>query len=382
MRRDGVGGVGAGDQDRRPRPGADLRIGCRLDAQQWRGDHVVALRAQRGGGALRVGLGAREQKPHVQSRTKKSAPPRALSSRPASAPSSAAWSRRPSRKTSNAALPSGFTMMPRKWTASLSDPRVAADRRAAGAVEHGEESALRGHGGRGIGVVDLGDQRAGRGVIGAGLDADRALAHRRQKFVDVEQCRRGVEQAEPLQAGDGEQRRVGLAGLDLAQACLDVAAQRHDGEVRPQALDQGLPPQRCGADHGAARQIAQGFGLSADEGVARILARQKRRQHQAGRQHGGHVLRRMHREVDGAAQQRVLDLLGEQPLAANVTERPVLNDVAGGADDLDLDPRGIEAAGRGETALHLARLHQRQRRAARADAQNGGRGLCHEPFRC
>src|SRR6202035_4846279 len=52
----------------------------------------------------------------------------------------------------------------------------------------------------------------------------------------------------------------------------------------------------------------------------------------------------MHREVDGAAQQRVLDLLGEQPLAANVTERPVLNDIAGGADDFDLDPRGIAAA--------------------------------------
>ncbi len=142
------------------------------------------------------------------------------------------------------------------------DPRMAADRRAAGAVEHGEKGALGGHRGRGIGVVDLGDQRARRGVVGAGLDADRALADRRQKFVDVEQCRRGGEQAEPLQAGDGEQRRVGFAGLDLAQPRLDIAAQRHDGEIRPQALDQRLPPQRRGADHRAARQIAQGFGLA------------------------------------------------------------------------------------------------------------------------
>ena len=113
--------------------------------------------------------------------------------------------------------------------------------------------------GRGIGIVDLGDERARRGIVGAGLDADRALADRRQKFVDVEQCRRGVEQAEPLQAGDREQRRVGLAGLDLAQPRLDIAAQRHDGEIRPQALDQRLPPQRRGADHRAVRQIAQAF---------------------------------------------------------------------------------------------------------------------------
>ena len=78
----------------------------------------------------------------------------------------------------------------------------------------------------------------------------------------------------------------------------------------------------------------------------------------------------MHGEVDGAGQQRLLDLLGEQPLAAGLGERPVLDRVAGGADDLDLDPLGVEAAGGGEPALHLARLHQRQRRAARADTEN------------
>ena len=82
--------------------------------------------------------------------------------------------------------------------------------------------------------------------------------------------------------------------------------------------------------------------------------------------------------------QRLLDFLGEQALAAGFGQRPVLDHVAGGADDLDLDPLRVEAAGRWRGGLHLARLHQRQRRAARADAQDGavGRGLCHRTFKC
>ena len=52
----------------------------------------------------------------------------------------------------------------------------------------------------------------------------------------------------------------------------------------------------------------------------------------------------MHGEVDGAGEQRLLDFLGEEPLAAGLGQRPVLNDVAGGADDADLDPLGVEPA--------------------------------------
>ena len=78
----------------------------------------------------------------------------------------------------------------------------------------------------------------------------------------------------------------------------------------------------------------------------------------------------MHGEIDSAGKQCFFDLLGEQPLAAGLGEWPVLDRIAGGADDLDFDVSGIEAAGGGEPALHLARLHQRKRRTARSDAQD------------
>ena len=50
-----------------------------------------------------------------------------------------------------------------------------------------------------------------------------------------------------------------------------------------------------------------------------------------------HILRRMHREIDLAREQRLLDLLGEQALAAGFGQRPVLDAVAAGADRHDLD---------------------------------------------
>ena len=120
---DGRRRVGAGDQDRRPRSAADLGIFYRLDAQERGDNHLVAAGTECGGGALRIGLGPRHQKPHGQICTKKSVPARSFNSRPASAPSSAACSRPPSRKTSNASLPSGLTMMPRKRT--ISPPTLA-----------------------------------------------------------------------------------------------------------------------------------------------------------------------------------------------------------------------------------------------------------------
>jgi len=79
----------------------------------------------------------------------------------------------------------------------------------------------------------------------------------------------------------------------------------------------------------------------------------------------------MHGEVDHSRQEGFLDFLGEKPLAAGCSERPVLDRVAGSADHLDLDPVVVEARHRGEAQFHLPRLRQRQRRAARADAQDG-----------
>ena len=57
----------------------------------------------------------------------------------------------------------------------------------------------------------------------------------------------------------------------------------------------------------------------------------------------------MHRHIDIAAQQRLVDLFGEQALAAKLAQRLVLDTVAGGGDDAEPDlalakPCGVEQA--------------------------------------
>ena len=53
----------------------------------------------------------------------------------------------------------------------------------------------------------------------------------------------------------------------------------------------------------------------------------------------------MHRQVDRTGDKRVLDLLGEQALAAGLRQRPVLDAVAAGADHLDCDLRRLVTMG-------------------------------------
>jgi hypothetical protein len=124
------------------------------------------------------------------------------------------------------------------------------------------------------------------------------------------------------------------------------------------------------------RQFREALRPVADENVARIFARETASQHQSIRQHRRHVLGGMHGDVDCPGKQRFLDFLGKKPFAAGVRQRTVLNHVAGGADDLDFDVERIAPQRRGELRAYLRRLRQRQRTAARADAQRSwGRGL-------
>ena len=91
--------------------------------------------------------------------------------------------------------------------------------------------------------------------------------------------------------------------------------------------------------------------------------------HQPVRQRRRHVLGRMDRKIDSAGQQRVLDLLGEQAFAAGFGQRPVLDAVARSADHRDLDRVLGPAMRQRERRAHHMGLCQRERAAARSDAQ-------------
>ena len=70
--------------------------------------------------------------------------------------------------------------------------------------------------------------------------------------------------------------------------------------------------------------------------------------------------------IDHVAEQRVLDFLDEQPLAADLGERPLLQPIPVG---LDHDDRAGRTAGGGDARGHRAGLPQRELAAARAETK-------------
>src|SRR5258705_8616985 len=84
---------------------------------------------------------------------------------------------------------------------------------------------------------------------------------------------------------------------------------------------------------------------------------------QTRRQARWEILERVHRDVDAAVEQRILDFLGEKPLPLELVERPVHFRVAARLDDHDLRAHPLC----GEAIPHPLRLPQRQRAAARPE---------------
>ena len=218
-------------------------------------------------------------------------------------------------------------------------------------------------------VVDGGQQAVHPVVADAALDADRALRRGRREGDRIEDLRRHVELAEALQAGIGEQRRIGLSFGELAEAGIHLATEDDDVEVRPKAADERLAAQRGRADGRALRQVEKALCRAADEGVADILARQEGREVQALRQLRRHVLGGVHGKVQRAGGKLRLDLLGEQALAADQRQRAVGDAVAGGREHDDLEHVFRQAVRRHQARTGLVGLGERQRAATGADPE-------------
>src|SRR3546814_7503308 len=98
------------------------------------------------------------------------------------------------------------------------------------------------------------------------------------------------------------------------------------------------------------------------------------RQHRRNRDTGGadrlDILHRMDRAIDLAVRQHAIEFLGPQGLAADLREWAILHTVPGGLDGHDRDPIRRPAARGRQRVAHPMRLRERQRRGARAEAEN------------
>ncbi len=142
---------------------------------------------------------------------------------------------------------------------------------------------------------------------------------------------------EPAQPGGGHHHGVQLAGGDLADPGVHVAADRDDLQAEPERVELGPAPRRAGADPGSGGQLAEHLAVAGDQRVARVLPGRHRGQAQPRVRRGGQVLVGVHGHVDLAAHQRLAQRRDEHA-DAELGDRGG-RQVAGGA-DLDQLDRG------------------------------------------
>src|SRR5204863_313788 len=126
-------------------------------------------------------------------------------------------------------------------------------------------------------------------------------------------------------------------GTLLEAELRKLDAEQLDLEVRAAREELALAAHARGADPRLLRKGIDGDRLAGAERIPRDLTRRDSDELEPGCELGGDVLHAVDREVGGALEERLLDLLDEQALAADLRERDVEDLVARGGDDVEVD---------------------------------------------
>ncbi len=283
----------------------------------------------------------------------------AFSAAPASRPMRSASSTGPSPEAAQWRLPSGRNSSPSRRSRP---PSIRA--RAAMGVRQDPSSSASSARSAATAVVVVSQAMGASsarisGIVRPALDAQRALRHGGEHGLHRQDAAGHGFEAEALKPGQRQQGRVALARFELAHPRVRVAAQGHDLQVRPVHQHLRRPAQRRGADPRALGQVHQRLGMGGEEGVARVVALEDAGDGEALGQPRLHVLHRMDGDIHLVRVERLLQLLGEQALAADLGERPVEDLVGHGGDD---DEFGLQAGiGGNDAVADHARLGQGHR---------------------
>ena len=201
--------------------------------------------------------------------------------------------------------------------------RVGSERHAAAATESTRHGTLGLHREPGGAMGQQRQLRAQRMRVAAHFDAERALPGARQHPLRLEARTNALRQTETHQPGGREHDGVVAAVVELAQACIEVAAQRLHIEVRPQRDQLHDPPQARCADSGAQWQFVERAEVVGDKSIARVFTFEHRRQLETFGQVHRHVFERVHRQLSAALFKRRFELLDKQPLATDLGQAAV-----------------------------------------------------------
>ena len=271
---------------------------------------------------------------------------------------------------STRSAPSGLNSAAR--IASIVAVEVAQHRHRAVAVaaERGEQRALGGHFGAARRVVDRREPVARR------ARRPRGIRSRSRPAPAPAAIRPGSSgwpvPVSPSRARPAAARKVASASpaASLASRVATLPRNGHDPAVGPRVERLRRAARRAGADHRALGQ--RGEARRAEQHVALVGARQDRGEREAVGPQRLDVLERMHRGVDPAFGQPLVELAGPQRLAADLGQRAVLHLVAAGEHRDQLDRVLVPAVRRAQPRARLFRLRHGQRRAAGAELEEWG----------
>ena len=205
---------------------------------------------------------------------------------------------------------------------------MTADGDLAATFEAGVHGAFGAHPGGGLGVIERRQQGQQLGIVGTAFDAQRALAAGRQADFGRQFVGDARIQPQPAQPGSGEDDRVEVAGIELAQPGLDVAAQAEHLEIGARFADLQAAAQARGAHPGALGQLLGSRIAVRHERIGGRGALEDHRQAEPLGEVHRHVLHRVHGDIGTSVEHGVLELLDEQPLAADLGQRRIEDLVA------------------------------------------------------
>lgn len=233
-------------------------------------------------------------------------------------------------------------------------------RRVAGAADCPGKGPFRPYGAVGGLVIDSGEQCAGRLVIGPAFNGDGGLPGGRQ-----EECRIDwltLFDAKPIESSRGKEGRLHLTRGDAIEPSRNIAADADCLKVGPAPEQLGGAARRGSTDPRAlADRLQRG---RTDQPVADIGARQAGGNDQRIRSLAFDILAAVDGGARHALQEREVEFLGPQRLAADLGQGTILDPVTAGADLVQDDAACRPAMRRFERKGGLAGLGERERGSA------------------
>ena len=120
---------------------------------------------------------------------------------------------------------------------------MSADGNLAASFQAMVHRPFRPHTGGSIHMMQRFQQRVDTRIVAATFDADGALPDGRQAVLGLNRGADAFPEAETNQAGRCQDNRIVVTGIQLAQARVDIAAERFDFQVRTAIAQLALSPQ-------------------------------------------------------------------------------------------------------------------------------------------